>query len=144
MVVYVQFAFQGRPHKQAEIKARPRPVKRQPLDDDVKAPGRLQTGENWLPRHGRREGDTPCVRITIAPNLIHQKVYGCNWPFEICGGVGKSPKTPHTLSKCLPITIISASTTVITSTGHLVRLRLRSACRKCSRAALRRSWGWTK
>ena len=73
--VYVQVAFQGRPHKQAEIKARPRPVKRQPLDDDVKAPGRLQTGENWLPRHGRREDDTPCVRMTTAPNLMYHKVF---------------------------------------------------------------------
>jgi len=48
----------GRPHKQAEIKSRPRPVKKQPIDDtdDVKAPGLLKTEENWPPRPGRAGG----------------------------------------------------------------------------------------
>ena len=46
--------LQGRPHKQAEITSRPRPVKRQPIDDrdDIKAPPGLlrRTGQKWL--HG--------------------------------------------------------------------------------------------
>ena len=48
-------------------------MKRQPIDDeteDVKAPGLLQTGGNWLSRPGRAGGSTRCVTMSCLSTRI--------------------------------------------------------------------------